>query len=219
MSRLPTLRATDPNRVLGVQEISSVLGCAAATVVKLIDRGAIRGWRLPSTDDRPPAPGVGTQPRRVLLRDLLDFLRERGLPADMLAGIASRFVLCACPPCYASWFAHESRGVLVDDAPSLLAAGLVIGRYGAEAFVVGTGMPRSDVLAVPQSLAGARGRPSLVALVPEDCPEANPYTCAGYDATLPDHAPPELVWDVVTGLRKARAARRTGTMALKGIKA
>jgi hypothetical protein len=215
MTRPLALRPTDPNRVLGVEEVRSVLGCAAATAARLIDKGLIPGWRLPSADNREPSPSSAAQPRRVLLRDLLDFLRDRGLPSEMMAGIATRFVLCACPPCYAPWLADDSRGVLVDDAPTLLAAGLVIGRYGAEAFVVGAGVPRVDALSVPPSLAGARGRPSLIALVPEDCPETGPYTSAGYDAVLPSHAPPELVWDTFIRLRTAKTLRRTN--ALRGI--
>jgi hypothetical protein len=208
MDRKSAAVATDPSRVLGVKEVSGVLGCAERTVTKMIDTGVLKGWRLPSADGKSSEWGRPAQPRRVLLRDLLDFLCEQGLPPEMMAGLATRFVLCGCCPRLSVRLSEECPGLVVTDESTLLSAGLVIGRYGAEAFVVGPGLPRSYVMAVPAALSSARGRPTLVALTPEDQPESAPYREAGYNEVLPGHATAALVLETVRRLRSARAAAR-----------
>lgn len=59
-----------PSDVLGTYSIASLSGVAPQTVANWIDRGLLRGWRVPGSRSE----------RRVLAGDLRAFLERHGMP-------------------------------------------------------------------------------------------------------------------------------------------
>jgi excisionase family DNA binding protein len=196
--RLSLGRNADPAlpAVLDPGEVRRYLRCSAKHVCDLIDSGRLRGWRLP---------GPGRQ-RRVLLSDLVAFMRESGCPAELLDGAAPRALLCGCPAGLAAALQRLQGGWLIQEAPCLFAAALACAGAPALAWVVVGPCVAREAARQAGGAAAALGRrgPRLLALLPEDDPDGGPYLLGGYAAALPA---PWLAADVALALRGEGAGR------------
>lgn len=89
----PTPATTPERKALTTGEIARYCGVNFLTVIRWIDRGQLRGYRLPGRGDH-----------RVRVAEFLDFLRENGMPVPEDLRL------------------HPARALIVDDEPRMAAA-------------------------------------------------------------------------------------------------
>jgi excisionase family DNA binding protein len=63
-------------------EVARICNVSSPTVIKWIDTGTLKGFRIP-----------GSKARRVAKKDLLAFMNEHGMPLDKLEGIKTKILV------------------------------------------------------------------------------------------------------------------------------
>lgn len=152
-------------------EIARATGASGRTVSKWIDSGALKGHRLPCSQDR-----------RVYCEDAIRFLLSHGMDTE------ARILTSMIPPCVvvASPDQILQEHLLEILPPDLDVAwaqtGFDVGRSATpkpcDVVVIDTALGRSDCLAMGRHLEHKRTR--LIAIVAEDEIEIGTFKEAGY---------------------------------------
>lgn len=154
---------TDVRKTYTTGQIARLLDVSARTVTKMIDRGDLVGYRIPTSNDR-----------RVCHDRLLEFLRAKRLPQYEQLHRASvdvvLFVGCGNLPavCKGPWESYSASGAFD--------AGGMFERHSPELVVADAGsLGRSAALELGQLLARREPAPACVVLVPEDAQADQEY--------------------------------------------
>lgn len=139
-------------------QVAKLCGVAPRTVTKWLDRGEIRGYRIP-----------GSQDRRFPRAAVIEFMRAAGM-SDALEELLNEgaVLLVGAPAAVADAFDAAGRRVL--EAAQPFAAGLHY-QAAAPVFVfIDFGVGTADALAVADAVASRPSPPPVVGAVCEDFP-------------------------------------------------
>jgi len=109
-------------------EVAKICQCAPRTVSQWIDRGTLRGWRIPGSNDR-----------RVARESLLRFLREHGFPAHILDAASPPILLVGTPGAVLAACQQDAPHLSWLYAPDPFAAGCLFAEHHPGVVVIDAG--------------------------------------------------------------------------------
>jgi hypothetical protein len=157
-------------------QIAKLSGVAARTASKWIDRGILKGFRIPGSLDR-----------RVYRSDLVEFLTARGMRVPVeLQDVTRRVLLVSCGPATCAALTDALAGCEVRCSVDGFAAGQKVSQWRPETIVVDLSIGTSQAVSMALAIREAQTdtwTPRLIALAGDDT-DPKPLTAAGFDAVL-----------------------------------
>lgn len=147
-------------------EVAHFCQVVPRTVSKWFDSGKLKGYRIP-----------GSQDRRIPRDHLIRFLRDNGMPLDLLEQIGIGVLLVGLPEHAASSLtealAQGENGLRIDRTSSLFEAGMVLGSQATtDVVVIDFAVGRSEALALAGRMRASEEHEEclIVGLLNEDEP-------------------------------------------------
>lgn len=132
------MRATGQREVLTTGEVARICRVAPRTVSKWVDTGKLRGYRIP-----------GSRDRRILLTQLVAFMRVHDIPLDGLdQGICRIMVLSPGLPEGLAVQVNSTGGYDLQVAPNEFQAGMLAQQFRPHVVVVDLPDDEQEALAV-----------------------------------------------------------------------
>ena len=154
-------------------QVAKICGTAARTVAKWFDKGELKGYRIPLSEDR-----------RVYRDDLEAFMEKHGIRRQvgvtlvrvLLVGLGEH------PARQLGELLTKADGYWLEAAESPFDAGLVVHEFRPAVVVADASVGRGDLLRMARALrSNGSARALLVAVVGEDFPNEAELAEAGYD--------------------------------------
>jgi excisionase family DNA binding protein len=156
-------------------QIAKRCSVAPRTASKWIDRGHLKGWRIPGSKDR-----------RVYREDLIAFLKANEMKlGDLETEATPRVLLVAVGGSTRAALTHALTGCDVRCSADGFAAGLKVSEWRPDVVVVDLSMGSHTALTMARAIRGASGddwRPTLVALYGDDGSPVPLVSDDGFDA-------------------------------------
>lgn len=172
------------SKIFSSGQVARMCGVAPRTASKWMDRGLLKGYRIP-----------GSRDRRCSRTNLLAFMRKHDMPTDALEAAGPPVLLAMLPAARASAIAKELADCDVAYALTPFQAGQLVQEKRPAVVVVDAGAIGS---AVATSM-GEASESAVVVLMGDDGAGAKEWASRGWSALAADAGP----GDVAVAVRKA----------------